>query len=212
MPIEIPDKTDIWQRKTMFDFWGDAGATESKFNKDKYKGALAFNAGFGYWVYTKPYDHSTREFFRADKLPAGIIPVKGGYNSIQQFIDDKQYTTFSDRIGFINVTVNEPDRMPGKAGAITYTSSQNANTAKEDIELPIIALPSVDSTSTASSDDFRVHDIKLEPVDLSDLGFDEKPQLVTPIKVTERDYRIPPPAQNRIYPKRSNSNARPELR
>ncbi len=119
------------------------GTDDADARKNQFIGAVAFKAGMGYWAYKAPYRTDNngeildddKQFFMENDLPAGIIKVgKGegsGYESIQQFIDDHRLTQFTDRVGFIKISVDEPDKQPGKMGAIEFKRLSISNNAAQ---------------------------------------------------------------------------------
>jgi len=86
-----------------------------------FKNSIAWKQGFGWWAIKKINGKWQKAFFR--KPPEGARLVAGGlksaYKTIQSIYGDSPEILTGD-LGFMDITINRPDKNPGKAGAIKF--------------------------------------------------------------------------------------------
>lgn len=101
------------------------GKAVKKLTKEERATASAWPQGFGWWVVYRGKDGKLRRLFhKGQKPPSGIRQVRQGegeaYRGIQQH-KGKKAMRFIHPMGAVDVTVDKPERVPGRGGAIRFT-------------------------------------------------------------------------------------------
>jgi len=91
------------------------------------RNATAWAQGFGWWIkYQDKSGQSHLYFHKGERPPKGIQTVQPGsgeaYRSIQQHRGTSPLA-FDMQMGAVNVSVDRPERKPGRSGAIAFTPS-----------------------------------------------------------------------------------------
>ena len=98
-----------------------------KLTKEELKTAVSWPQGFGWWVVFTRKGRQYSFFHHGQKPPQGIKQVRQGEGEAARGIQrhkGKAPVSFKFGMGAVAVSVEQPEREPGKAGAISFTPTR----------------------------------------------------------------------------------------